>query len=50
MIVGVLIMRAGKTQKFPFCAVDAPTPCEKTTAPPVPAFWAGAVANGKVFA
>jgi hypothetical protein len=38
VIAGALIIRAGKAQKFPFCAVDAPTPCEKTTAPPVPAF------------
>src|SRR5215472_9474663 len=48
--LGALIMRVGKLQKAPFWAVEAPTPCEATRAPDVPAFCAGAVARGKVFA
>src|SRR5258708_28052688 len=47
---GALIMRVGKLQKAPFCAVEAPTPWLTTSAPDVPAFCAGAVANGNVLA
>src|SRR5579883_3051088 len=47
---GALIMRVGKLQKTPFCAVAAPTPCVATSAPDVPAFCAGAVVSGNVFA
>src|SRR5271154_6978270 len=46
-IVGGLIMRVGKAQKFPFWTVAAPTPCGAIQALAVPAFWAGAVASGK---
>src|SRR6266852_5039197 len=49
-IVGGLIMRVGKVQKFPFWTVAAPTPWGAIQALAVPALWTGAVARGKVLA